>query len=85
MSAHPSRVAEIAPGIYRINTPVDIPGGPGQFSFNQYLIVDDEPLLFHTGMRAMFAGVREARSWHSARTACAGTTRPTCRTPGSAA
>src|SRR5258708_40081785 len=35
-------------------------GGPGGFSFNQYLIVDDESLLFHTGPRKMFPLVREA-------------------------
>jgi flavorubredoxin len=50
---------EVADGIYRINTPVVIPGGSG-FSFNQYLIVDAEPLLFHTGPRRMFPLVREA-------------------------
>ena len=50
---------EIAPGIYRINTPVEIPGGPG-FNFNQYLVADDEPLLFHTGPRRMFPLVAEA-------------------------
>lgn len=50
---------EIANGIYRINTPVVIEGAGG-FSFNQYLIVDDEPLLFHTGPRKMFPFVREA-------------------------
>jgi flavorubredoxin len=53
-----TNVHEIADGIYRINTPVPIPGG--DFSFNQYLIVDDEPLLFHTGMRKIFPLVREA-------------------------
>jgi flavorubredoxin len=58
--AHAIRIAEIAQGIYRINTPIDIPGGPARFSFNQYLIVDDEPLLFHTGLKRMFPGVREA-------------------------
>jgi flavorubredoxin len=52
--------APVADGIYRINTPVLIAGGPGAFSFNQYLIVDDEPLLFHTGPRKMFPLVREA-------------------------
>ena len=46
-----TRVDEIAERIYRINTPTEIPGG-GAFSFNQYLIVDDEPLLFHTGLAA---------------------------------
>ena len=55
-----TNVHEIADGLYRINTPVTIEGGPGGFSFNQYLIVDDEPLLFHTGPRRMFPLVREA-------------------------
>ncbi|MBR0566869.1 hypothetical protein J5J83_12165 [Azoarcus sp. L1K30] len=54
-----TNVHEIADGIYRINTPVVIDGGGG-FSFNQYLIVDDEPLLFHTGPRKMFPLVHEA-------------------------
>jgi len=55
-----TNVHEIAAGIYRINTPVTIPGVPEQFSFNQYFIVDEEPLLFHTGPRRMFPWVREA-------------------------
>lgn len=54
-----TNVHEIADGIYRINTPVALPDGSG-FSFNQYLIVDDEPLLFHTGLRGLFPLVREA-------------------------
>lgn len=54
-----TNVHEIADGIYRINTPVVIEGAGG-FTFNQYLIVDDEPLLFHTGPRKMFPLVREA-------------------------
>ncbi|SMP61069.1 MBL fold metallo-hydrolase [Noviherbaspirillum suwonense] len=53
-----TNIHEIADGVYRINTPVDIV--PGGFSFNQYLIVDDQPLLFHTGPRKMFPLVREA-------------------------
>jgi flavorubredoxin len=55
-----TRIAEVADGLYRINTPVEIPGGPGAFSFNQYLLVDEEPLLFHTGPRQMFPSVRDA-------------------------
>jgi flavorubredoxin len=55
-----TNVHEIAAGIYRINTPVGLPGVPGQFNFNQYLIVDDEPLLFHSGLRKLFPLVREA-------------------------
>jgi flavorubredoxin len=54
-----TNVHEIADGIYRINTPVAIPGA-GEFSFNQYLIADEAPLLFHTGLRRMFPLVREA-------------------------
>ncbi len=54
-----TNVHEVADGIYRINTPIEIKGAGG-FSFNQYLIVDDEPLLFHTGLRKMFPLVREA-------------------------
>lgn len=54
-----TNVSEIAAGIYRINTPVSIPGTPG-FSFNQYLVVDDAPFLFHTGTRGLFAVVSEA-------------------------
>ena len=53
-----TNVCEVAEGIYRISTPV--PVIPGGFTFNQYLIVDDEPLLFHTGLKKMFPLVSEA-------------------------
>jgi flavorubredoxin len=56
-----TNVHEIADGIYRINTPVDLPDGQA-FSFNQYLLLDDEPLLFHTGPRQLFTLVSEAIS-----------------------
>ena len=59
---HGTSIDEIASGIYRINTPVDIPALPGGFSFNQYLIVDQKPMLFHSGLRRMFPLVREAIS-----------------------
>jgi len=55
-----TNIQEIADDIYRINTPIAVPGGPGEFSFNQYLVVDDEPLLFHTGPRRLFPFVEEA-------------------------
>jgi flavorubredoxin len=55
-----TNVCEIADGIYRINTPLSPTIVPGGFSFNQYLILDDAPLLFHTGPRRMFPLVREA-------------------------
>ncbi|HXH03792.1 MAG TPA: MBL fold metallo-hydrolase [Candidatus Competibacteraceae bacterium] len=54
-----TNVNEIADGIYRINTPIALPGGQ-KFSFNQYLVVDDAPLLFHTGLRQLFSLVHEA-------------------------
>lgn len=50
-------VSEITKNIWRINTPVDVLGG---FSFNQYLIVDKEPLLFHTGLKAHFPDIKQA-------------------------
>lgn len=54
-----TNVHEVAAGIYRINTPIRFPDG-GEFNFNQYLIRDDAPLLFHTGPRRMFPLVSEA-------------------------
>jgi len=55
-----TNVHEISEGIYRINTPITLPGDMGQFSFNQYLIADDAPMLFHTGPRRMFPLVSRA-------------------------
>lgn len=55
-----TRIDEIADGIYRISTPVPPPMIPGGFTFNQFLIVDDEPLLHHTGLRGTFPAVRDA-------------------------
>jgi flavorubredoxin len=55
-----TNVHEISAGIYRISTPVPPSAIPGGFTFNQILIADDEPLLFHTGLRKMFPLVREA-------------------------
>jgi flavorubredoxin len=53
-----TRIDEIEDGIFRIHTPIrEFPGG---FSFNQYLVIDEEPLLFHTGPRRMFPVVKEA-------------------------
>jgi len=54
-----TNVHEVADGIYRINTPIVLPGAMA-FNFNQYLLVDDAPLLFHTGPRQLFPQVRQA-------------------------
>lgn len=51
-------VDEIADGIYRICTPLDVI--PGGFTFNSYLVAADEPLLFHTGYRRLFPATFEA-------------------------
>src|SRR5690349_18497168 len=57
-----THVSEIAAGIYRLSTFVPDIGPPAGFTFNQFLITGDEPLLFHTGPRRMFPLVREAVS-----------------------
>lgn len=55
-----TRIDEIGDGLFRIHTPVSETVAPGGFSFNQYLLVDDAPLLFHTGPRQMHALVAAA-------------------------
>ncbi|MGH9271982.1 MAG: MBL fold metallo-hydrolase [Ilumatobacteraceae bacterium] len=60
MQAMPTTdVDEIADGIYRLSTwvPEVTPDG---FTFNQFLLTGEEPLLFHTGMRGLFPLVAEA-------------------------
>ena len=51
-----TQITEIAPDVYRISTFVP----EGNLQFNQFLIKDDEPVLYHTGMNALFPVVREA-------------------------
>ena len=56
-----TRVDEITNRIFRISTPVPPnPGLPGGFSFNQFLILADAPLLFHTGQHGLFPLTLEA-------------------------
>jgi flavorubredoxin len=49
---------EIAPNIYRIS----IFAQGANLQFNHFLVNDDEPLLFHTGLRGMHAEIRGAVS-----------------------
>lgn len=56
MSTH-TRIDEIADGIYRISTAIPPEAMPGGFTFNQFLIAADEPLLYHTGLRRIFPDV----------------------------
>lgn len=53
-----TRIDEITDGIFRVSTFVEAAG----MCFNQYLLVADEPLLFHTGQRALFPDVSAAVS-----------------------
>jgi len=57
-----TRINEIADGIYRLSTFVPGIAPPAGFTFNQFLILGDEPLMFHTGLRKMFPLNREALS-----------------------
>jgi flavorubredoxin len=50
------KITEIAPDVYRLSLFVP----EANLQFNQFLVCDEEPLLFHTGMRAIFPLVREA-------------------------
>ncbi|HKD48924.1 MAG TPA: hypothetical protein VKB67_14645 [Rhizomicrobium sp.] len=54
-----TKTSEIADGVYRFSTAVT--GiGPEPFTFNQFLIEADEPMLFHLGQRQFFASVADA-------------------------
>jgi glyoxylase-like metal-dependent hydrolase (beta-lactamase superfamily II) len=53
-------VDEIADGIYRISTHLAGAPVPGGLSVNQFLVLADEPLLFHTGLRSMYPEVSAA-------------------------
>lgn len=60
MNQPTTRIDSIDDDLYRISTGVSPDIVPGGFSFNQYLLVDDKPLLFHTGLRGLFSPVCEA-------------------------
>lgn len=51
-----TNITEISPDIFRISTYIPEAG----LGFSQFLVRDDEPLLFHTGMRGLFPVVRDA-------------------------
>ena len=55
-----TRIDEIAAGIYRLSTFVPEITPPAGFTFNQFLVLGEEPLLFHAGLRRMFPLVRTA-------------------------
>ena len=55
-----TRIDEIAAGVFRLSTLVPDVAPPAGFTFNQFLLMADEPLLFHTGHRIMFDGILAA-------------------------
>jgi flavorubredoxin len=57
-----TKIDEIANGVYRLSTFVSAIAPPAGFTFNQFLLLGDEPLLFHTGLRKMFPLVLSAVS-----------------------
>lgn len=57
-----TQVTQIADGIYRLSTFTPEIAPPAGFTFNQFLIMADEPLLFHCGPRGMFPLVSAAVS-----------------------
>lgn len=54
-----TRIHEIADGVYRLSTFVP-EVSPDGFTFNQFLVTADEPMLFHAGHRQMFPLIAEA-------------------------
>jgi len=59
MNAPSAAIHPIAPDTYRISVAMPPEIFPGGFSFNQYLIVDEKPLIFHTGPKKLFGLVSE--------------------------
>lgn len=53
-----TRLTEVADGVHQLTTHI----AEMNFSFNQYLVTGDEPLLFHTGPRQMFPLISDAAS-----------------------
>ena len=51
-----SQITEIAPDVFKVTTFIS----EANLQFNQFLIKDEEPLLYHTGMRGLFPVVKEA-------------------------
>lgn len=51
-------ITEVAPDLFRITTFVQ----PFNLQFSQFLVRDEQPLLFHTGPRALFPGIKDAVS-----------------------
>ncbi|MGA9012198.1 MAG: MBL fold metallo-hydrolase [Acetobacteraceae bacterium] len=55
-----TKIDEIADGIYRLSSYASQVAPPAGLTYNVFLILGDEPLLFHTGKRGMFPYISAA-------------------------
>ena len=55
-----TRIDPVGENFFRITTAMPPELMPGGFTFSQYLLIDEAPLLFHTGQRGLFNSVNEA-------------------------
>jgi hypothetical protein len=76
-----AKVDEIADGVYRISAYVPEIAPPQGFTYNHFLVLGDEPLLFHTGLRRIFPSFSPPSRRSCPPRGCGGsalaTTRPT--------
>jgi len=52
-----THITEISDGVYRLSTVVPEIAAPAGFTFNQFLLMGEEPLLFHCGYRGLFDSI----------------------------
>ena len=74
-----TRIDEIADRVYRLSTFVAAAGPPAGFTFNQFLIDAEEPLLFHCGQRSLFPASPRRRPGFSISAVCGGSRSATSR------
>jgi flavorubredoxin len=55
-----TKIDEVAPDIYRLSTWIEDVAPPAGFTFNQFVVRDEQPFLFHTGMRQLYPLVSDA-------------------------
>ncbi len=76
-----THIHEIAPDLFRLS--IYVPDFDMQF--NHFLVRDEEPLLFHTGLKSMFPALREAVSQPSSTPPSSGTSPGAILNPTNAA
>jgi hypothetical protein len=71
------RADEIAAGIFRVSVFLPEGAGGAGFTFNHFLIVGEEPLVFHCGKRKMFPSISGSSLLTDCAGSVSGTSRPT--------